>query len=278
MEQLEPFSILMSAYRGTHIEEIRQCFASILEQSVLPGEIVIVFDGPVHDDVAGYVKSAHGIKVKTLPRDRHKGLGISLREGLEQCGSDLVARMDTDDVCVPERFRAQTEFLKEHQEVSVVGGLLLEHHMQAGTNVSVTRHMPCETSALRVSAKLRNPINHQTAMFRKKDVLSVGSYVDFPWFEDYHLWARMLVRGYGFANLDRVLVETDVDTSYFERRGGAAYLRQEIKLARDFKAMGFHNGIDTGKFVLSRVVFRIVPASMRAHLYRGMLRRDGNSQ
>ena len=271
----EPFSILLSAYLGTETDELQRCFESILDQSVLPGEIVIVFDGPVRDGVEAYVNSVHAVRVKPLPRVRHMGLGISLRQGLEECSFGIVARMDTDDICVPGRFEAQMQFLDAHEEISVVGGLLREHHTRAGRSVSVTRDMPCDTSALRGFAKLRNPINHQTAMFRKIDVVCAGSYVDFPWFEDYHLWARMLMRNYQFANLDRVLVETRVGPTYFKRRGGLRYLVQELKLARAFRAMGFHDTTDTAKFVLSRMFFRIVPAAIRAQLYRGILRRNG---
>ncbi len=274
MSSVEPFSLLMSAYRGTQARDLRRCLDSILCQSVLPDELIIVLDGPVAPDVEASVRAVHTVPVNILARSRHLGLGISLREGLNACRAPLVARMDTDDICTSNRFQSQLEFLQEHRNVSVLGGLLVERYRRSVGTVPVTRDMPCDPIELRSFAKLRNPLNHQTVMFRRRDVVDAGSYIDFPWFEDYHLWARMLVRGYRFANLPEVFAETDVNSAYFERRGGLAYFQQELRLAKEFRKMGFHGRLDSQKFLLTRAAFRLVPATVREGLYRRWLRRN----
>jgi glycosyltransferase involved in cell wall biosynthesis len=270
----EPFSVLMSAYIGTRLDEIQACFESILSQCTTPAEIVIVFDGPVQADVEAYVRSLRDIGVTPVFRRTHTGLGPALGNGLAHCNFELVARMDTDDICLPGRFECQSRFMAENPHISVVGGLLREHYTRVEERqpVVVTRRMPCDPAVIRGAAKLRNPINHQTAMFRKAHVTRVGSYTDFPWFEDYFLWARMIVAGYLLANLNRVFVETQVGPEYFKHRGGIKYLGHELRLARAFKRIGFHSAQDTVKFVASRTAFRIVPTSIRAQLYRGILR------
>ena len=76
-------------------------------------------------------------------------------------------------------------------------------------------------------AKKRNPLNHQTVVFRKTDVLSCGNYEKCDFFEDYFLWAKMIQCGYKLTNLSEVMVETEVDSKYFDRRGGFNYIRHE---------------------------------------------------
>lgn len=263
----------MSIYGGTDAGELERCFASVVSQTLQPGEIVIVFDGPV--------KRAVGVCVAELAASRcvrmvefpdNRGLGAALRDGLSHCTSDIVARMDTDDVCMPGRFETQYRYLAEHPEISLVGGLLRERKPGAMGNGIVVRKLPESPDEIRHFAKYRNPLNHPTVMFRKLDVLKAGSFIHFPLLEDYYLWVRMLVHGYRIANVPQVLVEAQADIDYFARRGGIAYLCQEIRLARRFRDLGFHRWWDTIWFVVSRAPIRLMPGRARRWMYGKMLR------
>ena len=97
--------------------------------------------------------------------------------------------------------------------------------------------------------------------------------MDHLWFEDYHLWSRMILAGHQMANLPDVLVDTNVDSGYFVRRGGLEYVKSELALARYFRATGFHTPIQNVQFILSRIGLRVLPMPLRKIVYRRFLRR-----
>tara|TARA_B100000470_G_C19475228_1_gene251951 strand:- start:7 stop:498 length:492 start_codon:yes stop_codon:yes gene_type:complete len=160
----------------------------------------------------------------------------------------------------------------ENPTISVVGGWMTEYYRHGTSSSAVVRKTPIDSLSISKHARLRNPVNHPTAMFRKSHVLESGSYQPCLLFEDYFLWARMLMAGYQIANVPKVLVETHVDLHYFIRRGGFSYLKQELHLLKKLRCIGFLSGINVTKFVLSRLPMRLVPTKLRQYLYRTLLR------
>jgi amylovoran biosynthesis glycosyltransferase AmsE len=250
------FSVLMSAYHATRGDELARCLESIRVQSLRPDEVVLVYDGPVSDEIGVQVQRyRESLEIRTVDCHERRGLGHALRVGLAECRNPMVARMDTDDVCLPDRFKRQIAFMDNHPEVSVLGGLMAEHYRTKEETLSYVRRTPLEPDAVRSYARFRNPVNHPTAMFRKHDVEVAGGYQPIPLFEDYHLWVRMLMRGYEIANLDEVLVEGNASPAFFSRRGGRSYVRQEMKLAGEFRRLGYHSYSDTVRFI-TRLPYR----------------------
>lgn len=263
----------MSVYAGTSSTDLRICLESLAEQTLIPDEIVIVIDGPVAPEVRDCLTGTYdNLNLKFVEFEENRGLGPALRDGLLHCSHPLVARMDTDDVCGSGRMELQRDYLLEHPEISMVGGLLSETYLNGGKEVRVRRNIPEEPDAVSKFARLRNPANHPTVMFRKDHVLRAGNYVSFPLMEDYHLFARMLCNGLSLVNLQEVLVFTRPGDQFFDRRGGLAYLLQEIKLANEFRKMGFHTYWDSLVFILMRFPYRILPNKLRRWMYIRFLR------
>jgi len=266
-------SALLSIYHRTTPGELDNCLTSIKNQSLQPIETVIVLDGPVNPDIPriiGHFKSDLNIKKATFPLQR--GLGPALRDGLEVCAGPLVARVDTDDVSVPQRFWWQHEFLEANPSVRVLGGWLREHYPDAPRESSFIRKLPRTHEELAVFARKRNPQNHPTVMFFKDTIMGVGSYIDYSWFEDYQLWSRVLLGGYQIANLPRVLVEAKADVNYFARRGGWQYVRAEIQFLKSLRKNGFLTRLQSAHFLVARLPVRLVPATIRRRFYRTLLR------
>ena len=147
-----------------------------------------------------------------------------------------------------------------------------ELYESRGQIISAVRQVPVDPKTIISSAKKRNPINHPTVMFRKKVVIACGNYQNCPYFEDYFLWARLLESGCNLANLPVVLVETEIDSAYFERRGGINYIFDEVRLARKLYSIGFFSLIGIVWFLLIRLPVRLTPYTLRSSLYRYLLR------
>jgi len=267
-------SVLMSVYHKESPEFLRQSLDSLAAQTIQADEVVVVKDGPLGSELHATINSYCGrLPITTLQLNENVGLGAALRAGLNRCGEKFVARMDSDDICLPHRFEKQLKFLEQNPEVDLVGGAIAEFHSDC-TRIESVRRMPSTAERLNRVARFRNPLNHMTVMFRKGSVLAAGNYQPYAGFEDYELWARMLMRGHRFHNLDDILVHVRCGNGMQQRRGGLRYLREEIKLQRHFVKIGF---LSKPQFLLNlimRAPARIVPLPLRSIFYQRMLRQE----
>ncbi len=228
------YSFLTSVYRNTKESEMRECVESMLSQTVPPEQVVIVIDGPVPDELKEYIDSLSQSMSEVftvLPLEENVGLGLALQKGLEVCRNEIVARMDTDDICVKDRMEKQLARLSEDETLSIVGSDIAEF-IGTTDNVVSVRDVPQSHEEICEYLKKRCPFNHMTVTFRKSEVEKAGSYQ--PWYldEDSYLWVRMYLAGCKFANIGENLVFARVDESSFRRRGGIKYYRSERDLFR----------------------------------------------
>ena len=180
------FSVLVSVYLGTKASELATCFESLLSQTLPAKEIVVVIDGPLTTDTEHCLNQYCGrLPIKLLPFPTNRGLGLALRDGLVACEYELIARVDSDDRCLPRRFETQLDFLEQNPTISVVGGQMRELYTFRDCVEEAIRLTPTDPSTLVQYAKFRNPMNHPTVMFRKSDVLRCGRYEECHLFEDY---------------------------------------------------------------------------------------------
>ena len=152
--------------------------------------------------------------------------------------------MDTDDICRPDRFEKQLRVLRERPEVAVVSAWIDEFVDDPGHVVS-TRRLPESPEELYEYGRSRCPVNHPVVMFRKQAVLECGGYVHYPLFEDYYLWARMMVGGAKFYNIQESLLWFRTSPDMFRRRGGLRYALTEARLQFLFVGIGY---IGLGRF------------------------------
>lgn len=270
-------SVLMPVYNRESPDFLRECLASLAAQTVQADEIVIVEDGPLGAELKEVIRRAGAtLPVVSVQLLAHVGLGAALREGLDACRGELVARMDADDVCAPDRFCRQLNFIERNSRVDVVGGAIAEFRHNPLVVESV-RRLPVSGTALTSFAKLRNPLNHMTVMFRRRAVLDAGSYLPCAGFEDYHLWARMLRRGCQLHNLPDVLVHVRCGNGMQQRRGGFSYLLREVEFQRFLYRTRLVSGPDCVRNLLLRAPVRLAPAFIRSSFYSRFLREPAST-
>ena len=123
------FSVLMSIYIKEKPEYARACFESLERQTVKANEWVIVEDGPLTLELYSlldeYEKKYPEI-IKRVPLKENQGLGLALREGVLHCSNELVARMDTDDICREDRFELQLKEFEKNPELDICGSHIVE--------------------------------------------------------------------------------------------------------------------------------------------------------
>ncbi|WP_368361988.1 glycosyltransferase [Ruminococcus sp. RTP21484sp1_RTP21281st1_A2_RTP21281_210402] len=269
------FSVLMSLYIKENAEYFDECMRSILNQTVLPSEIVIVYDGPISNDlskmVEKYKKNNPGL-IKTIENKKNKGLGLALADGVPACKYELIARMDTDDIAREDRFEKQLECFMNDSKLDVCGSHIIEFE---GTidNVLSKRRVPLTHEAIADYQKQRSAFNHMTVMYKKSTVLRAGNYEDCPLMEDDMLWVRMLISGAKGMNIDDYLVYARTGYAMIERRGGWAYFKKYLNGRRKIYETKYITRYDYLKTVYIQFFVALLPRKIRRIIFINLLRK-----
>lgn len=269
------FSVLMSVYQKEKPEYLREALQSVVHQTRMPDEIILMQDGGLTEELYQVIrefKETHTC-LKTCEIPQNGGLGRALARGVEICKNELIARMDTDDVAVEDRFACQYAYMTEHPNIAVTGGFM-EEFDEHDTSYHKIKTMPEHMPEIRKYARYRNPLNHMTVMFRKDSVLQVGNYRHFPYLEDYDLWSRMLAQGAQFYNIQQVLVHARTNSALYARRGGTSYCRQYLKLRKQQYKAGL---LGPGEYQIAKMLtvgMTIQPAKIRKEVYQKILRKQ----
>lgn len=221
------FSVLMSVYYKEKPNYFDLALHSILvDQTVLPNELVLICDGPLTSELDAVIEKycvLFPTIIKLFRLEENGGLGRALNFGLTKCCYPIVARADSDDICVSTRFEIQTEYMKLHPDVSVISSYIDEFN-EDWTRPFSEKRLPLDHESLIKRAKRRNPFNHMAVMFRRDDIIEAGSYQHVPYAEDYDLWVRTAALGKKFGNVDRVLVHARVGNGMIGRRSNKAQI------------------------------------------------------
>jgi len=266
------FSVVMSIYIKENPESFSKCLSSILSQTALPDELIIIKDGPLNaelEQVLSELNCPVDLQIIALPENITQGPARG--KGLLAARNEWVAIMDSDDICRPDRFEKQIEMIAKKPALGLIGGQISEFR-DAPEHVVAMRDVPLEHGAIVEFAKGRNPFNSMTVILRRDIALKAGNYKYFPMFEDYDLWVRMIKEGAICANHSDVLVDARVGSGMYERRRGISYVRAEIKMQRQLLELGF---IGRGRFIkniIIRVPIRLLPGKLVAKMYNVFVR------
>jgi len=268
------FSVLMSIYYKEKPEYFNRCMESIWdEQSVKPNEIVLVEDGKLSQELYEIInkwKEKLGSLFKTIPLKKNVGLGDALNIGLQECRYEIVARMDTDDIAMPDRFEKQLKVF-ENSNIDICSSWVGEFEKNEN-KIMQYRKVPKTHAEIVKFAKKRNPMNHPAVMYKKSTVIKAGSYKKMMGFEDYYLWIRMILNGASFYNIQEPLVNMRAGVNQLERRRGKNYIKAEIDFLKTIYNEGFLNSFEFFKILIIRLSLRAMPKRVLQNIYK-LLRR-----
>lgn len=266
---MRKYSVLMSLYYKENPIHLSESLDSMINQTISPDEIVMVFDGPLTNELYQmmdkYIKYNPDL-FTVVVNEKNLGLGTSLKKGLEKCRNELVARMDTDDISRFDRCEKQIRLFESIPSLDIVGGNIGEFIDNPQKIISY-RNVPTDDDEIKEYMKFRCGFNHMTVMFKKESVIKCGNYIDWFFNEDYYLWIRMLENGCKFANIDDILCYVRVGKEMYSRRGGIKYFKSEVKLQ---KYMLEHKIINIKNYALN-VLKRFVLQLLLTNRIRGIL-------
>lgn len=261
---LPPFSVLMSVYAAERADYLQASLESLVEQTLPADEVVVVEDGPLPNALRDIIETyREPLRIRSVALERNVGLAAALNAGLAQCRHDLVARMDSDDISLPQRFEKQVSFMAAHPEITA-SSAALEEFDETGTFAH--RVLPLDHDALQRFARYRSPLSHAVAVFRRSAVLAVGGYPPFKRSQDVALWSLLIVRGYRLANLPDTLFRVRAGRSFMQRNGLRS-LPLELAVIRYQYRIGFLSAGAALRNSGVRLVLASVPPALKKQLY-----------
>ena len=230
-------AVIMSLYKNDVLQYVKLAVESILNQTYSNFDFYIQYDGPSRSEVNEYLSSLKDERVKIYRRDENKGLAQSLNDLLAivmPMGYEYIARMDADDISLPNRFEKQIEYLNIHKDIDCLGGAINEIDENGNDRGKITKY-PCSPEECRVFFAKRNPVAHPTVMYRKSFFVKVGwQYpIDYVRNEDTRLWHEGYKFGCVIANLPDVLLNFRMtDAMFAQRRNGKAFAKSQLELRK----------------------------------------------
>lgn len=274
------FSVSICVYEKDNPLYFKEALNSLVEQSLLPNQIVLVVDGSINADleevIADFRKIASTLDIEfnVIYLKENVGHGEARKISIENAKYELIALMDADDISKENRFEKQINAFKKDDELSIVGGQIMEISHATKKEISI-REVPIEDGAIKECLKTRCPFNQMSVMFKRTDVLKAGNYVDFYHNEDYYLWVRMYLEGFKFYNLPEILVDVRINDEFYNRRGGWRYFLSEFRLQ---KIMYMYNIISLIRFLFNsslRFVLQVLlNDSIRGFIFKKLFRKE----
>ena len=266
----EPYSVLMTVYKKDNPEYFQQSLKSMLEQSVPPDEVLVITDGPITDELQTVIdtldKNYPGI-INEIRLNENVGLGTALKIGVPKCKHELIARMDSDDISLPDRCKLQLKAFAENPLLDIVG-FSIKEFSGCVDNIVGERKVPESNTEIYKFAKLRDPFNHPTVMFRKSKIISSGNYGDYRKNQDSDLWIKMMSNNAVCMNLSSDQFRFRFDDATYARRKNWLNTRSLLEIRYKAWKSGYNTLVEFLIISMGQLGRYILPIEFQKFLYK----------
>ncbi len=263
--------VLLPLYKNDNPDFFQTSVNSVLGQTY-PNVIVLIgVDGPIGDNLnEALQRYESNSNVKIIRFDENRGLAAVLNDLIAECrliSCDFYARMDADDISLPDRFEKQVKFLLENTDVDVVGGAIEEIDIDSNKNGKKVVY-PLSHGECRKFFRYRDPLAHPAVMFRPRYFeKAIGYRNEYRKNQDTMLWYDGFLKGCIFANLEDTVLHFRVTNDFYNRRNG---WKRAKKMLVDRWEMNRKLHYDISAYIFAFMMFcmTISPAFIKRFLYR----------
>jgi glycosyltransferase involved in cell wall biosynthesis len=209
-------SIVMPFFNpGAYLAE---AIDSMLAQDFADFELLLLNDGSTDNSETIIARYADP-RIRYLPNDRNRGLVYTLNKGLDEARAPLIARMDGDDIALPERLRLQVAYLQAHPEADMVAAFVELMDAQ-GKSLGYWKeeHRHSQPEDIKSYLATNNCIAHPTVLARASVIRALRYREEQGDAEDYDLWLRWVSAGYSIHKVDKVLLRHRILPGSFTRQ------------------------------------------------------------
>lgn len=264
---MEKFSVLQSVYKNDNAVYLNDCFVSLYNSTIKPVEIILVKDGPISDELNSVIDQWKSkLPLNIVGYNDNKGLACALNYGIKFIKTEYVARMDSDDICFPNRFEKQLDFFSKNDHAEICGTGICEFY----GNLDETKNRKCrlypEISETNSRSLFKGtPVAHPTVMMKtqllKKYMYSENTKMN----EDIELWFRIITDGIKIYNLQEPLLYFRITDGTFKRRSlKKAFNEYRIYVTNLYKLFGISY---LYIYPIARLLTRFLPSKIIKNLY-----------
>jgi len=237
-------SVIMSVYNEEE-NWLRESIESILNQSYKNFEFIIILDKPGNDKLDILIRKYSKIdpRIRYFVNEKNIGLVRSLNRALTFAKGAFIARMDADDISMPNRFEKQMDYLKNHPDVDFLGARCInidEHGVELYRDSLIPGDMELIKSCL-VNVDF---VNHPTWFFKKECSDKNNGYREITCAEDYDFLLRLITNGFKLANINEFLVRYRIRSSGISQSNSLQqllYSKHVVKMYKDRVKYGHEN-------------------------------------
>ena len=266
---MKKLAVIMSLYKSDILEYVRLAVNSILNQSYKGFDFYIQYDGYVQNDIDIYLSSLNDDRVYIYRRENNKGLAYSLNELLNivmPMGYEYIARMDADDISMPDRFEKQIVYMETHLETGCLGTWAIE--IKSDGSEYYRKQMPETHEGCRKQFMIRDCMIHPTVMFRRSYIEKAGLYsLDTYFGEDTMMWAQGFAAGCKFANVPEYLFMFRLNDDFFNRRRGWKHAKGILTLRWKVNKM-LHYPMKAYLYAIAYAGAKMMPTSILNMIYK----------
>jgi glycosyltransferase involved in cell wall biosynthesis len=256
-------SVLMPVYNAARF--LRPAIESILSQSLQEFEFIIVDDGSTDDStdiIAAYARDDSRIRV--LRHESNRGIVQALNAGLSICGGEFVARMDADDVALPDRLADQVKKMAENPAIAALGGAVT-YIDASGKELGLIRQCNVHASPLAGS-----PLLHPSVTLRRSLLVEHQLHYRerYRYAEDYFLWLEL--QRYGLLDaLENVVIQYRITETTSRRQHLKQMMRAALRVKRDaILILGFKPQASDLVRMMSESLLLLMPSRLIWRLYQ----------
>lgn len=261
------FSILQAVYKRDNPEFLSQSLNSILANTLQPVEIILVKDGNLTEELEETIRTwEEKLPLKVVGYEKNMGLAHALNYGMQFINTELTARMDSDDICFPNRFEKEVDYFEKNPNAEIVGTGISEFYSDKNKN---------EFKKIRLYPKIVDkkskvlfkgtPIGHPTVMMKTSLLKEFGYSEKTNMCEDIDLWFRLIRAGHSINNLPEPLLNFRITNEMFKRRSiSKAFSESRIYWINLFEMFGFNLLLI---YPVVRLMVRFLPYRLKRKLY-----------
>lgn len=266
-------AVVLCVYKNDTVEQFKEMFDSLKAQSFKDFDIYLQQDGKIDTEFEEFLDQL--LKKSDLKyigkRDENKGFAYSLNEiikyALSQRDYKYIIRMDSDDICIPNRFELQFNFMQNNIDIDICGGWIEEFNMDTGNRQLIK--YPKTHEEILDHLKKRNPIAHVTTFIRSTFFEKVGFYDPEKLNEDLDLWIRGFKKGAKYYNLQCNLVDVRTNNAFYGRRKNKKRALEVMYLKFD-AAKSFSFGIMGYFYAIAHYMVFMSPGWLKSFLYKNL--------
>ncbi len=243
-------SVLLCVYKNDNPYYLYQCLNSVLTLQVYkPNEVIIVIDGPIplvlENEIQKFSFDYPSI-IKVVRSEVNRGLAAALNLGVKNCNGFYIARMDSDDISLPNRFLLQMNFLLNNPNIDVLGGAIEE--VDENTRFLIDTFYPLSHEDIVKFLPKGAPFAHPTVVIKRSvlidnpynDGFNVFSKYEVSSNEDIELWFRLTKKSYLFANIPEKILQFRRSKNFFKKRNyKQAFMEFKIFWKGTYQIFGF---------------------------------------